>query len=161
MTERETERPSCRTLSVDDMPALRALLAEQMADPYVRRALELATLAANGSAEYHALVSSGSEEKLAGVGIYGLVAGAHAAGAIHSLVGRDSVVMRMLVDAILLSLRTMHARFAVVEIADEPLRTPLRAILLERGFDEESRVPDLYREGIALTFLRRDLESPS
>jgi ribosomal protein S18 acetylase RimI-like enzyme len=31
------------------------------------------------------------------------------------------------------------------------------ALLREHGFREEARVPDFYRDGVALTFLRLDL----
>ena len=31
------------------------------------------------------------------------------------------------------------------------------ALLREHGFREEARVPDFFREGVALTFLRKDL----
>jgi hypothetical protein len=45
----------------------------------------------------------------------------------------------------------------VAELPDEEATIPGRALLARCGFREESRVPDFYREGVALVFLRLDL----
>ena len=49
------------------------------------------------------------------------------------------------------------ARFLLAEMPDDPARGTVFALLREHGFREEARVPDFYREGVALTFLRLEL----
>jgi hypothetical protein len=158
MTQIANEQPCCRAPRPEEYAAARQLLAgDGTTEPYAARAFELLETAASGSSEYRVIVAVGAESRLTGVGIYGLVAGAKAAGVIHSVIGRSPTDVHALIDAMLSALESMRARFAVTELADERSLQPLRAILLAHGFREESRVPDLYREGIALAFLRRDL----
>ena len=47
--------------------------------------------------------------------------------------------------------------FLLAEMPDDPALGTVLALLREHGFREEARVPDFYREGVALTFLRLDL----
>jgi len=49
------------------------------------------------------------------------------------------------------------ARFLLAEMPDDPALGTVFALLREHGFREEARVPDFYREGVALTFLRLEL----
>ena len=43
------------------------------------------------------------------------------------------------------------------EMPDDPAIGQVRALLASVGFEEEARVPDFYRAGVALTLLRREL----
>jgi hypothetical protein len=53
--------------------------------------------------------------------------------------------------------RAAGARFLLVEIADDPALGTILTLLREQGFKEEARVPDFYRDGVSLTFLRLPL----
>jgi hypothetical protein len=53
--------------------------------------------------------------------------------------------------------RAAGARYLLAEMPDDPALGTVLALLRDHGFREEARVPDFYREGVALTFLRLDL----
>jgi hypothetical protein len=53
--------------------------------------------------------------------------------------------------------RESGARFMLAEMPDDPALGTVYALLREHGFKEEARVPDFFREGVALTFLRLSL----
>jgi hypothetical protein len=42
-------------------------------------------------------------------------------------------------------------------LPDDPAIGTVLGLLRDQGFREETRVPDFYREGVALTFLRLEL----
>ena len=48
-------------------------------------------------------------------------------------------------------------RLVIAELPDDAPVDGMRKLLLKSGFEEESRVDDLIRDGVALTFLRLDL----
>ncbi len=156
MTHADPAAFDCRTPCGDDFAAARALIASAADDPYAVRALELLAMAATGT-EYRALVATGRDTAIIGVGIYGLVAGASGAGAIYTVIGPTVDTMAILVQRMMAAFHSLGARFAVAELADDPALAPQRSALLTQGFIEEARVHDLYRDGVALAFLRRDL----
>jgi ribosomal protein S18 acetylase RimI-like enzyme len=130
-------------------------------NPYAPRAHEL--LDAVGTAGgYHAHVAE-CGGAVVGVGIFGLVAGASGAGALHAIVvepsWRRSGAGRALVGAAEATLREMGARFAMLELPDDPGELGgVAELLAAAGFRENARVPDLYRDGVALTFQLRRLD---
>ena len=156
-----TSVDAVRDLVATDLPAVRALLdAEAARTPYAQRARDLLDLVTPGG-EYQALVCTRGTELL-GTALFGLVAGAEGAGAIHAVTvhptHRREGVGRALVDAATQALRRLGARFALVELPDDPAVLPgLRDVLVKNGYEEIARVPHLYRDGVALTFLRRPL----
>jgi hypothetical protein len=46
----------------------------------------------------------------------------------------------------------------LAELPDDPAIGALFALLRKHGFREEARVPDFYRSGVALSFLRLSLD---
>jgi ribosomal protein S18 acetylase RimI-like enzyme len=64
---------------------------------------------------------------------------------------------RQLVDTFVADLTARAARLVLVEFPDAPDLSVGRALLEQCGFREHSRVPDYFRDGIALCFLRLDL----
>jgi ribosomal protein S18 acetylase RimI-like enzyme len=64
---------------------------------------------------------------------------------------------RALIDTFVATLKTRGARLILVEFPDAPELAIGRALLEQCGFREQSRVPDYFRDGIALCFLRLDL----
>ena len=128
--------------------------------PYVDRAVELLDQAARGGdPEAHAMVVE-RDGTIAGLALFGLVAGTHGAARLHALVLDRAVdpdeVGRRLVAAAVASAAAAGARFLLAELPDDPALGPVVAVLRRNGFREEARVPDFYRDGVALTVMRRD-----
>ena len=154
-----------RTLRAGDAASARALVeAETGGTPYAesfRESLERAV--AGGSEEARALVAVRGRTVL-GIAVFGVVAGAQGAARLHLIVVAPSVrqqgIARQLADAAASELTDRRARFVIGELADDPVLAAARTLLLSCGFREEARVPDYFRDGIALVFLRRDLTPP-
>jgi ribosomal protein S18 acetylase RimI-like enzyme len=129
--------------------------------PYIDRVVELLDQAARGGdPEARALVIE-RDGTIAGLVIFGAIAGTSGAARLHALVldrGIDAGdVGGRLTDAAAAALASGGARLIVAELPDDPALGPTSGILRRNGFREEARIPDFFRDGIALTFLRRDL----
>ena len=153
-----------RPLTPADLPAARALLeAERARHPYAERPLEqLESIASGGpDGEYRALVAA-DESGIAGVLLYGLVAGSVGAGMLFGAVvapeSRGRGIGRALADAGVAALVSSGARAVFAELPDDPALGDVRSLLARAGFSEEGRVSDLLRDGVALTIWRRAAE---
>jgi hypothetical protein len=153
---------SPRPLSADDAVPARALVYAALGvTPYVDRAVELLDRAARGGdPEARALVIE-RDGTIARLIIFGVVAGTSGAARLHALVldrgvSADDVGGRLTSAAAAL-VASAGARLLVAEVPDDPALGAVPAVLLRNGFREEARVPDFFRDGVALTFLRRDL----
>jgi ribosomal protein S18 acetylase RimI-like enzyme len=95
------------------------------------------------------------------VAIYGQVAGAVGAGKMHGMAvtadARRHGIARTLIDAFVADLATRGARFVLVEFPEAEELAVGRTLLQHCRFYEESRVPDYFRDGIGLCFLRLEL----
>ena len=153
---------SPRPLGADDAVAARALVHAALGvTPYVDRVVELLELAARGSdPEARALIIE-RDGTIAGLVLFGLVAGARGAARLHALVLDRGVnagdVGGRLTSAAAVTAASAGARLLVAEVPDDPALGQVPAVLLRNGFREEARVPDFFRDGVALTFMRRDL----
>ena len=129
--------------------------------PYIDRALEVLQLAERGHDDEHRALVIERDGTVAALALFGSVAGALGASKLHATVVAPSVslgdVGERLVRAVLDEARRNASRFIVAELPDDPALGQTRSLLLATGFDEEGRVPDFYRDGVALTLLRRDL----
>ena len=151
-----------RAPHAEDWPAARALLAAESArHAYAERALEVLDAAVRGSAEYRVVVAESGGTPV-GVLVYGTTAGAVGAGALYGIAvaerwrrrGTGAELVRHGAEA----LRAGGARFALAEVPDDESAVgDVLGLLAAAGFREESRVPDFYRDGVALLFLRREL----
>ncbi len=159
MTPAAKASARCRGADADDYAAARGLVSARVAEPYAGRLLELLDAVADGSPEYRAIVALEAGAAVEGVGIYGLVAGANAAGAIYAAVATSTETAQMLVGAMMRALEKLGARFATAELAEDVTFDDQRSALLAHGFRDEARVPDLYRDGVALTLLRCDFQA--
>jgi hypothetical protein len=151
-----------RALRPDDAGAARSLVYAVLGvTPYVDRVVELLDQAARGGdPEARALVIE-RDGTIAGLAIFGLVAGAPGAAKLHALVldrgvGPDDVGGR-LADAAAAGAIASGARLLLAEIPDDPALGGVPTVLLRHGFREEARIADFFRDGVALAFLRRDL----
>lgn len=114
--------------------------------------------------EYRALVSREAGD-VAGVALYGPIAGSEGAAALHAAVvapryrrrGYGARLVRQAVG----ELFDEGARFVAAELADDGATAAYAALLAACGFVEEGRVADLHRDGVALRFLRRWAAPPS
>ncbi|HEY2376495.1 MAG TPA: hypothetical protein VGH98_11025 [Gemmatimonadaceae bacterium] len=153
-----------RVLSPDDHVAARVLLMGALGvTPYIDRAMEVLQLAERGSGhdeEHRALVIE-RDGTVAALALFGAVVGAVGVRKLHLAVLAPSVsaddVGQRIVRAVLDEARGEGARLVVAELPDDPAMGQVRALLFSEGFEEEARVPDFYREGVALTLLRREL----
>ena len=150
-----------RAARPEDLPAARALIAAELANnPYATRAFELVG-AVDAEGEYHGLVAEVGGQ-VVGVVVFGIVAGSQGAGAIYAAAvdprARRHGIGRALVTAASTALAGLGGRFVIVEVPDDPAATAAFVeLLVALGFEETARVPDLYRDGVALAFWRRAL----
>ena len=102
------------------------------------------------------------DERIEGVIVFGFFGGADGAGRLQLTVieesSRRTRAGRMLAEHAIALLGREGARFVLAELPDDPRALPgARAFLESLSFAQESRVENFYRDGIALSFMRRDL----
>lgn len=151
-----------RALSPDDHVAARVLLIGALGvTPYIDRAMEILQLAERGQDPEHRALVIARDGTVAALALFGVVPGAHGVTKVHAIVVAPSVsvhdVGERIVRAVVDEARRNGARLVVAELPDDPALFQARALLSSAGFDEEARVPDFYRDGVALTLLRHDL----
>lgn len=129
--------------------------------PYIDRALEVLELAERGSDSEHRALVIARDGTVAGLVLYGMIAGTAGGARLHTAVLAPGVqaddVGERLMQAVGRSCREAGARFMLAEMPDDPALGSVLTLLREHGFREEARVPDFFREGVALTFLRSPL----
>lgn len=137
-------------LGAGDRDAARALLAGE-------RAIGLLERSYAGTPECLALAAR-QGEALAGVVLYGVVAGAAGAGSVLWLaVGPDrrrQGIGRLLLRGALGALDADGVRLVIAELAHESATRPAQALLVSSGFALEGEVADYFRDGIALGIYR-------
>jgi len=93
--------------------------------------------------------------------LYGAVAGAVGTGRLHFItVARDARregIGRQLCTAAVSDLSTRGARSAIAELPDDAVVAAGHHLLARCGFSEAARIPDYYRDGVALIVLHRPL----
>lgn len=112
---------------------------------------------AGGSDEYR-IAEFG--DPLRAVTVYGAVAGTIGTARLYIVAPVASAARSAATAALqsaLTQLKSEGARLLIAELPDDNACEPMRKLLLESGFREESRVDDLIRDGVALTFLRYDI----
>ena len=142
-----------RALVAADAEASRALVTTQFAGtPYFDWIMEqLNGVLAQSDPEREGLVAvSGTDARVIGLVLFGAVAGATGVARIHALVGDAPAALRALIAATL-----GDARMSVCELADDAPHRAAADALLARGFVEEGRVADFFRDGVALRLLTR------
>ena len=126
--------------------------------PYIDRALEVLELAERGNDPEHRALVIARDGTVAGLVLYGTIAGTVGGARLHTAVLAPGVhaddVGDRLMRAMANASRGVGARFILAEMPDDPALGTVFALLRHHGFREEARVPDFFREGVALTFLR-------
>lgn len=146
-----------RPLMPDDADAAHALVVARLAGTrYEARALEQLDVALTfEDPEYMALLAADPESRqLAGLVIFGAVAGVKQVTKIHALLGDDEGTCAALAMAVRAVASESGERMVVAELPDDPknFRDAIAA-LRESGFGDEGRVDDFVADGLGLRFL--------
>ena len=151
-----------RPLQPEDSQATRVLLMGALGiTPYIDRALEVLQLAERGNDPEHRALIIARDGTVAALALFGTIAGTAHGARVHTAVLApgveiEDVGMRLL-DAVASAARGSGADFLLAELPDDPALGTTLALLRQHGFRDEARVPDFFRDGVALTFLRRAL----
>lgn len=149
-----------RPIAQEDAAGAHQLLVSRLGvTPYIDRAVEILNVAERGGDEEHRAYVVARDGTVAGLALFGVVAGTEAGYRLNVLVveSADGDVGARLLDAIVSTVRDAHGRFLVAELADEPALSATIGLLREQGFAEAGRIPDYFRDGVPLVILRRDL----
>jgi ribosomal protein S18 acetylase RimI-like enzyme len=152
-----------RTLQPADVDRAREILigACGAESPYRARVLEIFHDAARASTTEHQALVAVDHDVVVGVALFGHVAGSKGAAVLYIVAVATGYERRgvgaALASAVERRLRDGGARVVIAELPDEPASAALRALLTHAGYREEARVPDYYRDHVALLFLRHDL----
>jgi ribosomal protein S18 acetylase RimI-like enzyme len=153
-----------RPLLPEDRQGTRVLLMGTLGvTPYIDRALEVLELAERGTndPEHRALVVA-RDGTVAGLALFGAIAGTAAGAKLHMAVLAPGIetedVGARLMQAVTTAVRANGARYLAAELPDDPAVGATVALLREQGFRDEARIADFYRDGVALTFWRLDLD---
>jgi hypothetical protein len=150
-----------RAITPEDAEPVHALVLGVLGvTPYVDRTLDLVSAAERGDPEIRALVIA-RDGTVAALALFGPVAGATDAWHLHMLLTAAGIASKdvggTLVDAALAEVRANHGRFLLAELPADPVIGSSLTLLRSKGFRQVGRIPDFYREGVALLFLRRDV----
>ena len=151
-----------RPLLPEDAQGARTLLMGALGvTPYIDRALEALALAERGGDVDHRALVIARDGTVAGLVLYGAVSGTTGGARLHITALAPGIqpddVGERLMRAVADVCREAGARFMLAEMPDDPALGVVLSLLREYGFHEEARVPDFFREGIALAFLRLPL----
>ena len=150
-----------RPLVPGDAEPVRALILGALGiTPYVDRAIELAAAAERGDPECRALVIE-RDGTVAALALFGPVGGALDTWQLSMLLIAPGVEPRDLGGAIVNGVadtaRRAGGRLLVAEFPGDPVLGRSLSLLRANGFRQEGRVPNYFREDVALLFLRREL----
>ena len=129
--------------------------------PYIDRALEVLALAERGSDAEHRGIVIARDGTVAALALFGQIPGTTSGAKLYTAVLAPGVraeeIGPRLMAAVVEALRQVGSRFLLAELPDDPAIGNILTLLRHQGFKEEARVPDFYRDGVALSFLRLDL----
>jgi GNAT superfamily N-acetyltransferase len=151
-----------RPLQPEDSQATRVLLMGTLGiTPYIDRALEVLELAERGNDPEHRALVIARDGTVAALALFGTIAGTARGARVHTAVLAPGIeiedVGMRLMDAVATTVKDGGAEFLLAELPDDPALGTTLTLLRQHGFRDEARVPDFFREGVALTFLRRAL----
>ena len=150
-----------RPLVPGDAEPVRALVWGALGiTPYVDRVIELLSAAERGDPESRALVTE-RDGTVAALALFGPVAGAVGAWHINMILLAPRVELREvggpIIDAVVDVALSAGARLLMAELPADAVLGRSLSLLRANGFRQEGRIPDYYRDDVALLFLRREL----
>ena len=148
-------------MSIADGEGVRALVLSSLGvTPYVDRMMELVAMAERGDSEVRSLVIE-RDGTVAALSLFGPVAGAQGTWKLHALLLAERVEPRKvggaIVDAVVAAVRADGARLIMAELPGDPAIGKVLSLLRASGFRQEGRIPDFFRDDVALLFLRREM----
>lgn len=150
-----------RPLNPGDAESARALVRGALGlTRYRDRVLELLVEAERADGDTQALVVE-RDGTIAALALFGRVAGAVNVWIIRTILIAPRVDLRemgrAMVDGVIETIRLRGGRLLVAELPDDTAYGQTFSLLRANGFDQEGRIPDYFRDGVALLFLRRAL----
>jgi hypothetical protein len=150
-----------RPLSPLDAEPVRGLvLANLGITPYVDRALELLAEAERGDSDTAALCLE-RDGTYAALALFGEVVPSNGVWKLHTLLLSGHVDARdvggAMLDAIVERARAFGGRSLLAELPADPVYGRTLTLLRASRFRQQGRIPDFYRDGVAILFLRREL----
>lgn len=149
-----------RPLVTEDAAGAHQLLISRLGmTPYLDRAVEVLSVAERGGDAEHRAMVVARDKTVAGLGLFGFIAGTEAAFRLHTLVVESTAndYAERLLDAIIDAVREGGGRLIIAELADEPANAATITLLRRERFIEAGRIADYFRDGVPLVILRRDL----
>ena len=149
-----------RPITTEDAAGAHQLLVTRLGvTPYLDRAVEILTLAERGDDPEHRALVVARDKTVAGLALYGSIAGTEAGYKLHALVieSREGDVGERLIAAVASAVKSVAGRYVLAELADDPALATTIALLGDQQFAEVGRIPDYFRDGVPLTILRRNL----
>lgn len=155
-----TAHVAYRAATGSDRATLHAFVAHDVSGTtYAEVPLYFLTLALEGRGTESRAIVAEHEGEVVGFVLFGEVAGAIGTGRIHFITVTASARLHAigagLCEMAVADLVAHGARIIVAEIPDDPAVMSGRALLARCGFEEEARIADYYRDGVALLVLRR------
>ena len=136
------------------------MLAALGVTPYVDRVLELLKAAEQGDPETRALIIE-RDGTVAALALYGPVAGAQNTWKLDTMLLSERVestdVGRALLDAVVAAATASGGRLLTAELPADPVIGRTLSLLRANGFKQDGKIPNYFRENVALLFLRREL----
>ena len=149
-----------RPVTASDAEAARALVLGALgATPYVDHTVQLLADAIGSGAETSGMIVE-RDGTVAALALFGPVAGSVAWKLDTVLVAPDvqlREIGRDLLDAVAESVREAGSRLLIAEMPADPAVGRTITLLRANRFRQEGRIPDFFRDGVALLFLRREL----
>ena len=150
-----------RTPHEGDAEPMRALIYSAYGvTPYVDRVMELLTAAERGDPDSRALLIE-RDGTVAALALYGPIAGTANTWRLSAAIVAPGLevddIGRVIVESVASKVRSEDGRLVVAEMADDLALRGSLTLLRKNGFQEEGRVRDFFRAGVALIFLRREL----
>ena len=161
MTQRASKAEvSLRAATSADAASLQKLVSDTSAGtPYQELPAYFLRLALAASSEESRAIVAVHGEAVVGCALYGAVAGAIGTGRIHFVAvaagSRRLGIASRLCGAAVDDLSAQAMRSVIVELPDDRVVDSGRALLEGCAFTEAARVPDYYRDGVALVVLQR------
>jgi hypothetical protein len=144
-----------RPLMPEDADAARALVEACLhGTRYLDRTLEqLESALRFEDPEYLVWLAGVPGDALAGLLVFGTVAGARGVVKVHGALAHDPRTFAPMIDAVRDACVRSGERLIVSELPDDAPFTALASALERSGFTEEGRVSDYVRNGVSLRFL--------
>ena len=150
-----------RPITIADAEGVRALVHASLGvTPYVDRVMELVELSERGDPEVRSAVIE-RDGTVAALALFGPIAGAQGTWKLHAMLLAERVDPRevggAMIEGVVAAARGAGARLLTAELPGDPVMGRVLSLLRASSFKQEGRIPDFFRDEVALLFLRRDI----